>query len=404
MAKVTSKALNQTLKIGRYIGKIRGEEPGPSIIFIAGIHGNEPSGVFALHQVLQAIQTKQINVKGNIYALSGNLWALERGKRYHKQDLNRLWTDSRMKRIAENDLIESDEDTSQQLDIYKEIEHILKNDEGPFYFMDLHTTSSETAPFLTVNDSLLNRKFTEQYPCAMILGIEEYLSGPLLSYINELGFVSFGFEGGQHDSLASIENHEAFIYLSLVFSGLLSKTDIDFEHYFRKLHQASEKSVGIYEIYFRYQIREHERFSMKLGYENFQYIKRGEVLAESNGEDILAEHSSRIFMPLYQSQGDDGFFAIRPINRSILKLSEWFRKWKLDRLLPYLPGVQWADTKRDSLILNKRIAKYLAKELMHLMGYRTRLFDKNYILVKNREAASKHFQYKESDWYIKQFS
>lgn len=403
MTKVYSKALNQSIEVDRYIGKIKGEEPGPSIIFIAGIHGNEPSGVFALHQVLQEIQTNRLKVKGNIYALSGNLWALERGKRYQKHDLNRLWTDSRMQRIAENDLTICDEDTNQQLDIFKEIEQILKNDEGPFYFMDLHTTSSETAPFLTVNDSLLNRKYTEQYPCAMILGIEEYLSGPLLSYINELGFVSFGFEGGQHDSLASIENHEAFIYLSLVFSGLLSKTDIDFEHYSQKLQHASERSAGIYEIYFRYEIQEDEEFKMKPGYTNFQYIEKGEVLAQSNGKEVLAEHSSRVFMPLYQSQGDDGFFAIRPINRSILKLSEWFRKWKLDRLLPYLPGVQWADTKRDSLVLNKRIAKYLAKELMHLMGYRARLFDKNYILVKNREAASKHQQYKQEAWYVERF-
>ena len=35
-------------------------------------------------------------------------------------------------------------------------------------------------------------------------GIEEYLNGPLLSYINELGYVAFGFEGGQHDDISAI--------------------------------------------------------------------------------------------------------------------------------------------------------------------------------------------------------
>ena len=399
MTKVYSKAKNETIDVERYIGQIKGKEKGASIIFLAGIHGNEPSGVFALNEVLNELNESGITVNGNIYALAGNLWALERGERYDKKDLNRLWTTARMKKMADNNLPKDDEDTKQQLEIYKELEKIVENDEGPFYFMDLHTTSSETAPFLTVNDSLLNRKFTQQFPCALVLGIEEYLNGPLLSYVNELGYVSFGFEGGQHDDLASIENHVAFIYLSLVFTGILTEADANYSAHYEELRSASEASVGIYEIYFRYAIKEGEQFKMQPGYENFKFIKKGEKLAESNGEEVLADHSSMVFMPLYQSQGEDGFFAIRPIPRFALKLSEIFRKWKLDRLLPMLPGVKWASSKRDALLLDKKIAKFMAKDVMHLMGYRTRLYDQEYILVKNREAASKYGQYKDEKWF-----
>ena len=38
----------------------------------------------------------------------------------------------------------------------------------------------------------------------IVLGIEEYLQGPLLSYINTLGYVSLGFESGQHDNKQAI--------------------------------------------------------------------------------------------------------------------------------------------------------------------------------------------------------
>ena len=142
---------------------------------------------------------------------------------------------------------------------------------------------------------------------------------------------------------------------------------------------------------------------MQPGYTNFQLIKKGELLAKSNGEQVFAKYSSRIFMPLYQSQGNDGFFGIRTLYPFVLKISELCRKWKLDRILPYLPGVKWSNSKRDSLILDKRYAKFLAKELMHLLGYRSRFFDKNYIQVKNREAASKHSMYEKEAWYKERF-
>jgi len=59
------------------------------------------------------------------------------------------------------------------------------------------------------------------------LGIEEFLEGPLLSYINELGYLAIGFEAGQNDRLASFENHKAFIYLSMLHSGFIDRTSLD---------------------------------------------------------------------------------------------------------------------------------------------------------------------------------
>ncbi|MFT4802608.1 MAG: succinylglutamate desuccinylase, partial [Flavobacteriaceae bacterium] len=89
MTKVFSKALNKTIEVDRIIGKINGTQPGPTIIFTAGLHGNESSGIFALQDVLNEIKEKNISIKGNIYAISGNLTALKEGTRYIKQDLNR---------------------------------------------------------------------------------------------------------------------------------------------------------------------------------------------------------------------------------------------------------------------------------------------------------------------------
>ncbi|WP_024772371.1 succinylglutamate desuccinylase/aspartoacylase family protein [Aquimarina macrocephali] len=399
MVKVYSKALDQFIEIERIIGHIKGSQPGPTLIFIAGIHGNEPAGIFALHKVLNVIKNKKINIKGNIYAISGNLPALARGERYQKEDLNRLWNIDRVKDLSEqhNDF-DTNTDIEQQRDIYHIIKKILNIENGPFYFMDLHTTSSKTIPFLTVNDSLLNRKYTMQYPIPMILGIEEYLDGPLLSYINELGYVSFGFEGGQHDDPAAIQNHISFIYLTMIFANSITKTDISYNYHYNLLLKASETPMGIYEIYWRYQIKEDEVFKMKPGFVNFQHILKGEQLAHSNGKIITASKNGRIFMPLYQNQGNDGFFAIHSVHPIFLKLSTILRKAHFDNIITILPGIHWASNKKNELTVNLKIARFFTKQFFHLLGYRSKQVDKTHLNLKNRESASKNREYRYTSW------
>lgn len=381
------------------IGQLKGDEPGPTVIFTGGIHGNEPAGIFALDKVLKEIKEKNIPLKGNFYAISGNLWALERDVRYHQEDLNRLWTSEKMEDLLTCRLEMKHEDIAQLVEIYQVLKEILDTEEGPFYFIDLHTTSSKTTPFLTVNDSLLNRKFTTQYPVPMILGIEEYLDGPLLSYINELGYVAFGYEGGQHDAGFSIESMISFIYLTLVFSGSMEKKAIDFYFHYNFLFKASEASQGIYEIFSRYEIKTGEAFRMKAGFNNFQEIQKGEALAESDGESILAPADGKIFMPLYQSQGNDGFFLIRKIPSIFLHLSAFLRRFHFDHILPLLPGVSWLSDKHDALRVNQNIARFFARQVFHLLGYRSKQVDKNHLIIKNREAASREQEYQQTLWY-----
>ena len=63
MTKVYSKALNEFNEIERLIGQYRGEQPGPTLIFTAGIHGNEPAGIFALQEVFEKLQSRIFSLK-----------------------------------------------------------------------------------------------------------------------------------------------------------------------------------------------------------------------------------------------------------------------------------------------------------------------------------------------------
>lgn len=399
MPKVYSIALGQTLEVSRIIGRIDGPKEGPCVVFFAGIHGNEPSGIFALREVFEGIQREGIATNGTVVAIAGNLWALERRKRYHQVDLNRIWTQERMRAIEKDDSQPSNEDEREQLEIYQELERLFEEQKGPFYFFDLHTTSGETIPFIPINDSLLNRKFARQFPIPLILGIEEHLQGPILSYLNELGYVSFGFEAGQHDELSSIDNHRIFIYLSLVFAEIVDQEQVAFDDFLRSWNSVIGAHRSFYEIHSRYAVAEGEKFVMEAGFSNFQPISSGTRLAHSNGTEVHAEINGTMFMPLYQAQGNDGYFLIRKIPVVFLWLSKVLRRLHFDRLLVYLPGVRRAPQDDGSFILNLKVARILARPILHLLGYRSRKEKDSELVIKSREFLSREKEYRQTSWY-----
>ncbi|HLR24809.1 MAG TPA: hypothetical protein VK112_03005, partial [Fodinibius sp.] len=67
------------------------------------------------------------------------------------------------------------------------------------------------------------------------------------------------------------------------------------------------------ELVYQHIIEEGDRFEMQPGYKNFQPVKEGEWIAADQDGKILAQCDGYILMPLYQDQGDDGFFIIREI-------------------------------------------------------------------------------------------
>jgi len=402
MGKIYSKALNETINAERLIGSVNGKNKGPTLIFTGGIHGNEPAGVFALKEFIGELENLQDKLSGNVYAVSGNLWALEREERFDKQDLNRLWTKERMEKIlaGKHAELEHDEDTKQQLEIYYLLLDIIEKEEGPFFFLDLHTTSGPTMPFLTVNDTLLNRRFSLQYPVPIILGIEEFLDGPLLSFINYLGYIAIGFESGQHDEVSSIENHFAFSYISLVMTGCINKVDLpNFNKYYNLLAGYTINSQSIFEIIYRHEIKDGDEFKMNPGFTNFQNLTKGTELALSNKIEIRSDRKGRIFMPLYQNQGNDGYFIVRKTPYFFLKFSAFLRRIKFDRVIAILPGVRWGSKNKKTLIIKRNIARFFAKDFFHLLGYRSRMMDDKYMYAKNRESQSLKKDYKDIKWF-----
>jgi predicted deacylase len=385
MIKVKIPALDTSIEVDRLIDSVTGAKQSPTIVFIAGIHGNETSGLYAVKKVIRQIKESQIWVKGNIYAITGNMNALKEGVRYTEMDLNRIWTHEQIEKIngGQGDFVDEEYEL---IAMYSLVKQLMQIEKGPFLFLDLHSTSAFTTPFITISDSINNRKFSNKFPVPIVLGIEEYLDGPLLSFINEFGHIALGFESGQHNDIQAIKSSEAFIWLALVFSGCVRKKAVpNFDKYMQQLSAPKHLANEFFEIDFGYPINSSGTFKMQPHYINFDPIDKNQELALDESSNVTSPIKGRIFMPLYQEQGDDGFFVVTHISKFWLVLSKSLRRIHFYKVLRLLPGIRKYKSHKHILEVNPKTAKFLATEIFHLFGYRKKIDREDHWLFIKRD-------------------
>ena len=385
----------------RLIGTRRFGKGGPTVVCFGGIHGNEPAGVLALESIFSKMNGSEFpGANGTIIGIRGNLQALTEGRRFLKYDLNRLWGNGRLEDIFEMDPEERTAEEKELCEIHRLLKWILRKESPPFYFIDFHTTSSETLPFITINDAVINRKFSSLFPVPVILGIEEYLEGPLLSHINEFGYVCLGFESGQHEDPEAVTNAEDFLWSTLSFSGVLKEESLPHkkEHLVR-LRESAKGDHRFYEVFYRHDLEKVETFRMASGYRSFQPLPKGTLLAHDKGDPIYMKKKGILFMPLYQKQGEDGFFLIRRIPSWALRLSAWVRRYNFQNTLVWLPGVRWDTADHRRLLVNLKVARFFSKPLFHLLGYRSKQKDSTHLILVNRERAARNKDYEDTFWF-----
>lgn len=303
--------MNEELKeeIPRIIGKYTSGKQGPLLFVTAGIHGNEPSGVKALETVFRELEKTRPEIEGTIIGVAGNKMALNQNKRYIDEDLNRTWT-------KEN--IESGKkDTHEKKEMFEIIDILEQYPERDFtkrYFLDCHTTSSASLPYVSVQEVNDNDEWAHKFPTYIIRGFSDIITGDIDHYLSRTGMTGFVFEAGQHTDKASVENHEGVIWLALKEACKLDLSQIstypECVDRFAKKNAPPQKT---FEIVYRHGLEDSDIFEMQPGYENFQKIEKGELLAKQNGNEIKSEWDAHIFMPLYQAQGNDGFFVVKEV-------------------------------------------------------------------------------------------
>jgi Succinylglutamate desuccinylase / Aspartoacylase family len=367
------------------IASVRSSLPGPTLLILGGIHGNEPAGVLAADRALPRIQERRAYLRGEVVLLRGNTRALARKVRYIDADLNRQWTaeNVRMSESVNRGWSEMSEFLEQR-ELLKAIKEAVARSRGDVYFVDLHTTSAQGKPFATVGDTLRNRHFALSFPVTIVLGLEEQINGTLLEYLNNLGVITMGFEAGQHDAMTSVDHHEALIWIAAVAAGNFRLEDLPkFDHY-RSLLNRAGAGRRVVEVRQRHAIVSEDHFQMEPGFRNFQPVRRGQVLAKDRRGEITASETGLILLPLYQKLGDDGFFLGREVKRFWLNLSALLRKLKVGHYIHVLPGVRRDPMNENLFTIDTRIARILPLQIFHLLGFRKRRWVDKELIINRR--------------------
>lgn len=291
--------------VPRIIGEYDSENKGPLLFITGGVHGNEPSGIIALQKVFKILNVEKPDINGKVVGVSGNRKALMNDVRYIDEDLNRTWT-------VEN-IASGSKDSHEKKEMFEIIEILEQFPEKEFtkrYFLDCHTTSSASEPYISVQEVNDNDAWAHLFPTYIIRGFSDIVLGCIDHYESRIGITGFVFEGGQHESEVSEMNHEGIIWLALQNACDLNLESLTtFPEAAKRLSEKKENQKT-FEIKYRHGLKAGDDFKMETGYTNFQPIKKGEVLAHQNGKPIKSEWDAYIFMPLYQKQGNDGFFVV----------------------------------------------------------------------------------------------
>jgi len=356
----------------RVVGSIGDDLSGPTVIVMAGLHGNEPSGVEAATRVLSRLQARSPQVAGRFIALSGNLEALRERTRFIDRDLNRQWTPDKVEAaLALEGSPEAAPEEREMIETLRVVRQLVEEAQGLVYFLDLHTSSAEGPPFVTVGDTLRNRRFARKFPLPLILGLEEQVDGAMLEYLNNFGLITMGVEAGQHDSEMSVDRHEAVLWLSLEATGLIEAGAIpDREGWVRVLREATLGIPRVVEVRHRHAISPEDGFRMEPGFRNFMPIRKRQLMAQDARGPVRATEDGMVLLPLYQGKGDDGFFLCREVHGFWLGVSRSLRRFGLAGLVQFLPGVTRDPVRHEILHVNTLVARWFPLEIFHLLGFR----------------------------------
>ncbi len=366
----------------RVVGVHQGSRPGPTLICIGAVHGNEPAGVLAAQRVLDKLASHPPqSFTGKMVALIGNISAYQDHDpdvRYHQQDLNRLCT-------RENAMLVRDADPETLTGELLELKQLLATLEaefaaadGPVFLLDMHTVSSASPPFVAIEDSLPARRFVSKLPIPVILGFEEEIPGLLIDLVtNHYGHVCALVETGEHDDPAAVDGHEAALWLMLHTAGILDVSKAPHQNDpFQFLKKAAARCAGqIYDVRHREAVTS-EGYHTQSEIHAFDPVHQNHtVLAMQDGQPVRAAMTGLVFMPNRQTrarEGDDAFFIIRRVGRVWLAASVFFRNIPaVHAALPKLvPGVRKCPDQPDCLLVSPRVAAVFKREVFHLLGYR----------------------------------
>lgn len=302
------KAVKQPKYSERLLGKYGDGSAGNTLVITADALDNEKRSISAVRKVFSALQALKIPLRGQIIGLIGNT-----GSR--RDDLLNELQDPLS---VDNAPLHQDEylgynRAEEFVELIEEFEKVSAKD---VYYLDLKTASNIPYPYICHSRNTHCKAFAAHFPFYQVMGLDAFINDHLGFYLHAKNYTCSTLKVGTHADYSVEQIHEATIWWALVRLGCLQEADVpEFPVHRQILNSCrSEEGKRTFEVIYKYTIQEDEFFRMIPGFQNFQKITIGEPLATSDGASVVSQWEGRIFMPLYHTRSNDGFFVLKEID------------------------------------------------------------------------------------------
>jgi predicted deacylase len=268
-----------------------GPEPGPRLLFLGGVHGEEKPGILALDKLMKELR------EGRVKLLRGALTVVARVNA-KAVELGRHCVDENLNRIVR---LHAEPATHEQA-LANELTVLIDAADA---VLDLHGTPAPTTPFAFLDD-----ESPENRAWAAALGLDVLLLGwPALyaggktvtttEYAQSRGKRALTIEVGQNDDTASARIGFAFALRSLVHFGLTTPVS----------PPGPARELRFTRVFYR-----EREGAFARAWKNFDPVKKGEVLARyADGAEVLAPEDAVVVMPYDATKvGEEWFYLAVP--------------------------------------------------------------------------------------------
>jgi succinylglutamate desuccinylase len=195
-----------------------GPNPGPQVMVVGGIHGNEVTGSMLVEALRRDLSAGTLALSAGTLTLAlGNPRAIASGTRGSEPhaDLNRVFTDARLADAA---------DTSYETQRARELAPLLASAD---YLIDLHATNKPSQAFLVLaTDSPKHRALCRFFACEEILHVPEtVISGTTVGLVDLHRGTGVCFESGWVGDLTRVGEMRRSVEAILRHTGLLAPAE-----------------------------------------------------------------------------------------------------------------------------------------------------------------------------------
>jgi predicted deacylase len=269
------------------IVRFEGPEPGPSLLFLGGVHGEEKPGYQALDKLIGELQSGRVRLlRGRLtVAARVNAEAVRLGRHSIDENLNRI-----VRRY--------DAPASHEQKLANELLPLL---EAADAVLDLHGTPAPSRPFVFLDEeSPENRAWAEALGADfLLLGWPAlYAAGKTVTtteHAHILGKHALTVEVGQNDDPAGAELGCAFALRSMAHFGLALPV----------APERPSRSLRFTRVIFR---ERHGAFARD--WRNFDPVKKGDVVVRyADGGELTASEDGFIVMPFAEAKiGEEWYY------------------------------------------------------------------------------------------------